>query len=133
MKQLVAIAVAVTGLAFLVSGCTQGTGKSKGGDKQLTVKAKESHSVKRGDKESIDVTVNRDGFDDDVTIAIENLPEGVTLQDTNMKIAKGEKSATFTLKAANDAKAVTDHPVKITGKSGDIKTAEATVKLTVKE
>jgi hypothetical protein len=80
---------------------------------------KESHTVTQGDTDNVLVTVNRDNFDDAVTIKLDGLPAGVTLQGTSPVIAKGDNSATLVLNADATA-AVGDHTIQLTAEAPGI-------------
>lgn len=134
MKKLfdVTAVVAACAVLALVSGCNTGKGTDKAGTKTLKVTVASSQSMTQGKTDDVDVSVTRSsGFDEPVTVTFENLPAGITVQNSDKVIAKGESKATYTLKAADDAKAENDHEVKVKAKSADV-TADTSFKLTVK-
>lgn len=134
MKKLFngAALLAACAVLALVSGCNTGKGTDKAGTKTLKVTTASSQSITQGKTDDVDVSVSRSsGFDEPVTVTFENLPTGVTVQNSDKVISKAESKATYTLKAADDAKPVTDHEVKVQGKSADV-TTDTSFKLTVK-
>ena len=136
MKRLIAIVLAF-GLVGAV-GCEQKSGTAPGTDpnkpKKLTLTVPNtSHTITQDQTDEVLVNINRDNFNDPVTITVSDLPPGVTLETKDMIIQPDKYNLTITLRAAADAKAVTDHEFHISAASGDVKTAEpAKVKLTVK-
>lgn len=114
---LLATAVAALGIA----GCNQQSTTVKGKDgEKLTLTAPQKVSVNAGETVQFKVVVAREGFDDPVAIEFAQLPEGVTIVETDLKVAKGEKEATYTLKAADSAKG-TGHAVKVSASSHGMK------------
>src|ERR1700733_8784517 len=98
-------------------GCNKGGEKKtvtgKGGEK-LSVKAPADTSIKPSETAVILVEITREKFNDPVTLAVAGLPDGVVIMEDNLVISKDATSAKLTLKAAPDAKAVADQPVKVT-------------------
>ena len=136
MKRLVAIVLAV-GLIGAV-GCDQKTATAPSGDpnkpKKLTLTVPNpSHTITQDTTDEVMVNINRDHFDEAVLITVTDLPPGVTLETKDTNIAPGKNNLTLTLRAAPDAKPVTDHIFRITASAGDLKTDPKEVKLTVKE
>jgi hypothetical protein len=114
-------------LALVALGCQESTSTgpatppvsnapadASAGQKKLTVMALESHTVKQGDTDNVMVTINRDNFNDPVTLAVEGLPTGVT--GTAPTIAAGDSSATIVLKAEPTA-AVGEHSITLTAQA----------------
>lgn len=98
----------VAGLFITVglTGCGD-TGKSGPGvgDKRLSVTGPATGvTVKPGATEKFTVSVTREKFDEDVTLDITGLPDGVTLEDSSPKLQKGVTRKELTLKAADTAK-----------------------------
>jgi hypothetical protein len=133
------IMLGTLGLAVtLTAGCQKSTSTGPGGTtrsgqpaaKKLTVMAAKDHTVKRGDTEKI--TINRDNFNDPVTIQLSGLPKGVELVDKEAVIASGNSSATITLKAAPDAE-MGEHQVTIAAEVPGMEKNTQTFKLTVKD
>jgi uncharacterized membrane protein len=107
-------------------------GSAAADTKSVSVKVAEDTTVKQGGEAKIKVTITREKFEEPVTLKFTDLPEGVSIVETDMTIAKADKSAEFTLKAAADAKAMDDHKVTVTASSGTI-TNDATFKVSVKK
>lgn len=80
--------------------------------KKLTVTAAKDQSIEQGESDKVMVTINRDNFDDPVTIKLNDLPVGVECTNNSVVIPAGSNSATLTLKAAEDAP-VGEHNVTI--------------------
>jgi hypothetical protein len=108
-----------------------GGGGGEGTSAPFTMADPGSHSIKQDSTAEVKVSITRKSYEGDVKVTFENLPKGVTLSEKGDTIAKGKDSATFTLKAAKDAPPVADHAVTVKASGGD-KTAEGTLKLTVK-
>lgn len=69
----------------------------------------------QGESTKVLVEIDRgDNFSEDVSLEIGQMPPGVTLEAQTPRIARGEKEATFVLKAAKDA-ALGDFTVSVTG------------------
>lgn len=101
---------------------------AKGGDAvnnfKLTVAKKDSFTlsmpfwttaIKQGEAKSVSITIKRDKrFDQDVTVKVDSLPKGITLEPASAIIKTGESDAKFVLKAADDA-GLGDFAVMVTG------------------
>lgn len=100
----------------------------KGGDAtndfKLTVAKKDSFtlgvpfwttSLKQGEAKSVSITINRDKrFDQAVTVKIDNLPKGITVEPASAVVKTGEPDAKFVLKADSEA-GLGDFEVKVIG------------------
>lgn len=123
------LSVAIVALALIsLTGCG-GTKTSKSG--KLTFKTPESVSVKQGDANTVDVTVDRKDLEDEATVTVSGLPKGVNA-DKDLKIAKGGKNFKIVLKADADAEIVKDKEATITAKAGTEEFKHA-LKVTVTE
>jgi len=111
--------------SLLAVGCQQSTStgpapvsapgtahRQDAGLKKLTVTAAKDQSIEQGESDKVLVTINRDNFDDPVTIRLNDLPVGVECMNNDVVIPAGSNSATLTLKAALDAP-VGEHNVTI--------------------
>jgi hypothetical protein len=136
MKRLVAIVLAFGLLG--AAGCEQKSGTAPGTDpnkpKKLTLTVPNtSHTITQDQTDEVLVNINRDHFNDPVMITVSDLPPGVSLETKDLTIPPDKNNITLTLRAARDAKLVTDHTFHISAAAGDVKTdAPANVKLTVK-
>ena len=137
LKQLAALAL----LLIVAAGCQKTTSTGPGEVKndgttkvkKLTVVAAKSQTIKRGDTDKVLVTVNRDNFDDAVTVRLNDLPNGVELVGENEAvIPRGSNSVTLELKASDDAE-VGDHNVTIAADAPGLSENTQTFKLTVKD
>ncbi len=100
----------------------------KGGDAtnefKLTIAKKDTFTLsmpfwttalKQGETKAVTVTINRDKrFDQDVTLKIDGLPKGVSVEPATLGIKNGESEVKFSLKAADDAP-VGDFAVQVAG------------------
>lgn len=123
-----ALAIAM-GLAL---GCGKTTVEGPDG-KKLTIVKPADQTVARGDTNGVQVMISRGNFRDPVSIKFENLPEGIKVQDKDLKIAAGDNSATFTLKADENAALVANHEVKVIVTGPNNMQATETFKITVKD
>lgn len=98
---------------------------------KLSVVAKEAQTVARGATDKVTILINRDHFNDPVTVTLSGLPKGVTVEEKELLIPGDSNSVTATLKADKDAP-VGDAPVTITAKSNAVPDNKQTFKLTVK-
>jgi hypothetical protein len=150
MKRILAAAMAVVGAVGLV-GCDKGsaggpgaTGAGGTGRSTPTVGHAEntftldvptlSTHIKQGETKAIDISIKRGkNFDQDVALKLENLPKGVTVDNSSASsIKKGQDKATVSLKAADDA-AIGDFEVKVVGHPGEGADASNTLKITVEK
>jgi len=124
--------IAVTAMLGLV-GCNKQstTVKGKGGE-ILTLTAPKTVSVNAGETVQVKLAITREQFDAPVSIEFMQLPEGVTIVGTDLNIAKGEKEATFTLKAADSAKGM-GHAVKVSASAHGMKAGPEEVTLNIGE
>lgn len=124
-----AAAVAVLGIA----GCNQQstTVKGKGGE-NLTLTAPKAVSVNAGETVQVELAIARDGFDEPVVIEFDQLPEGITIVETDLNVAKGAKKANFTLKAADNAKGK-GHAVKVSASAHGMKAGPEEFTLNIAE
>ena len=123
---------------FAVTGCTDNTktsggpgGKDKDKANTSTVKKIEDKLVQRensfslnpgnvtlkqGETKKDKITIKRGkGFDQDVALSFDKLPDGVTIDPAAPVVKKGDDSIEVTFKAG-DAAAITKTDVKMTGK-----------------
>jgi len=129
------------GLALVVAvGCEQ-SNTTKGpasatspssSAKKLTVTAATQQTIKRGDTDDFVVKINRDNFNDPVTIRLNDLPKGVECTETEAVIPSGSTSFTFKLKADETAE-IGEHQVKVDAQAPGLAENVQTVKLTIKD
>lgn len=91
-------------------------------------------SIKQGEKQNITIGINRgDNFDQDVTLHLTNVPQGVTATPAEPVLKKGEEEVVMSVAVAADA-ALGDFTVNVSGSpSGSGASATNTLQLTVKE
>jgi hypothetical protein len=156
MKRL--LPLGLLGVALVVTGCQQSTStgpagttrspstqsrapdggvrtdpgtRADTGAKKLTLTAKEAQTVARGSTDKVQLTINRDNFNDPVTIKFSGLPKGVEVVEKDMTFKPDENMKVFTLQASGDA-ALGEHNVTITAEAPGLSNNTQTFKLTVK-
>jgi len=147
MKRLVAGFVAV-GLVALI-GCNNsstpggpGAGGGTPNSKPLIGQADNtftlspptlSTSLKQGEAKNVTIGIKRGkDLDEDVTLKLDGLPNGVTAEPASPMIKHGDKEVVISLKAADDA-ALGDHTIKVSGKPTKGTEAMSEFKITVKQ
>jgi uncharacterized membrane protein len=139
------LCVGLLGVALLVAtGCHPGTTGGPGvpgGSKSFTGAPGENAfrldmpnlatKVKQGETKAVSIGIDRGkNFDQDVTLAFENLPKGVTVEPPKPVIKHGDKEVSVTIHTAEDA-AVGDFTIKVDGQPAKGDPASNTFKLTV--
>jgi len=76
-------------------------------DDKLTIKAPGNVTLKPGESHEISVGVTRPDDDGDVTVKVQDLPKGVSV-DRSVTLKKGDKTAKFVLKIDGTDKDVTE-------------------------
>jgi uncharacterized membrane protein len=90
-----------------------------------------STKLKQGEAKQVSIGVKRGtNFNEDVALMFEGLPKGVSIEPSRPEIKHGEKEATVTVKAADDA-ALGDFTVKITGQPSKGSYATHEMKITI--
>ena len=127
-------------LAVTLVGCGEdkkdkdkdkGTAKGSG-DKELTLTPPGETTITQGKKEDVTVKITRKDFDEDVTVSFSDLPKGVSVLDTDMKIEKGKTDKKFSLEAKDDATEGT-HTAKVSAKGGGMEVKNREFKIIVKK
>lgn len=117
--------------AALVIGAVGSLSAEK--DEKLKIKAPGDVKLKAGESQEITVEVTRPDTDDDVTVKVEDLPKGVTVDLKSVKVKKGEKKAKFVLKIdEKDVSEVENHKAKVTATYKDT-TVKEMFNVTVKK
>jgi hypothetical protein len=122
----------LAGFLLVLAGCQQSSTQTDSG-KKLTVEKPSNVTIHRGGTQTVKVNIKRNNYTDPVKVSFDDLPEGVKVDSTDMTIAKDKNEGSFTLKAADDAKLVTDKEVKVIAKGDGNLSIDQTFKLTVKE
>jgi hypothetical protein len=119
-------AISLIGLAGCGSGSAGGPGASnKNNDNSPRVGTAEQtftlsvptlqNRMRQGETNQYTIGINRGkNFDQDVSIKLEGLPKGVTMEPSAPMIKHSEKEVKITFKAANDA-ALGESTIKVTG------------------
>jgi uncharacterized membrane protein len=137
-----------------VAGCNKGTPGGPGVDKDKDTKSRAervqdkitqaedtftlsvpllSTKIKQGGAAKVTVGIKRGkNFGQDVTLKLEGLPEGVSVEPADPAIKHGDKDVKLTFTAADDA-ALGDFTVKVTGHPETGGDATNKVKLTVQK
>ncbi len=117
--------------AFLLAGLV-GCGDTKTDSKKLSVTAPNTVELKAGETKKFKFSVSRTGFDDDVKLTIDGLPDGVTAEDKSPSVKKGDKEIEVSFKAADSAAAIEkkDATVRASGGGLNPDPAKFTVKVT---
>jgi hypothetical protein len=90
-------------------------------------------SIEQGETKDVTIGVRRGrNFEEDVSVELSGLPEGVTAEPAKILIMKSERDATVKLHA-DAAAAVGDFTVKVTGHPTQGLDASNDLKLTIKE
>jgi hypothetical protein len=117
------------------TGTTGGPGASDVRNEPLVGRPDESFNLQRtkaelrqGETKSVAIAIDRTrDFDDDVTLDVEGLPRGLTIDNKHPVIKHGDAEARFMLTAADDASLgdftlkVTGHPTKGTDAMNELK------------
>jgi hypothetical protein len=128
--------IAMLAVGFLAaSGCNRASTEVQGeGGKKLGVTvAPATTSVTQGDTAKLVVRVKRTEFDGPVNLQFNNLPDGVSIQESNLWIDKGKDEATFTLKAADKAPAAANKVATVAATGGGMTAPPLEIKLAVRE
>ncbi len=140
--KLLNLSLAIGLAALFTLGCensstTTGTSPPAGTSgkpvvKKLTVKAAAQQSLKQGDTDELSIKIERDNFNDPVTIRLNDLPKGVVCVENEVVIPAGATSTKLTLKAAPNAE-LGEHEVKIDAQAAGVDENIQTFKLDVKD
>lgn len=116
MRTMLAVALAIG--AFFVGGCAGVSSEGKNGEK-LTVQKPMNEMLKRGERGEVLVVINRDKFDEDVKLDVNDLPDGVKVLNPSLVIGRGANTLTLVLQADSDAQIVDGHVVTVEAKGPD--------------
>ena len=133
MKTQLAIlsATLILGGSLIVTGCNRTTVQGPG-NTALTVEAPAAPVVvKRGNMQTVEVSIVREGFSDPVKVDLTDLPRGVTARQPARSIETNK--ATFILDASDKADLVANHRAKVTAVGPDGATATQYVSIVVTE
>jgi hypothetical protein len=83
------------------------------GGKKLELTTPGKTTIKQGATEKVTVAIKRTKFDEPVKIEFTNLPEGVSVKETDMEIKPDATKATFTLTATGKAPLKKGHAAKV--------------------
>src|SRR5262245_49452968 len=114
-------------------GCSN-TGKGKEGEKELKLSPPmTATTIERGETKTVDFSITRTKFDEDVDLSFSKLPKGIHIEGGDKQtVEKGQTKKSITLKADRDAE-LGEHSIEATGKGGGVTTSPATFKINVKE
>lgn len=92
-----------------------------------------STRLKQGETKTVSIGISRGkNFDQDVTLNMSGVPEGVTINPTTPKVGHGDKDTEVSIQAAADA-ALGDFTINVVGHPETGADATTTLKLTVLE
>jgi uncharacterized membrane protein len=92
-----------------------------------------STKLKKGESKVVNIAIDRGkNFDQDVTLRFDNLPQGVTIDPRSPMIKHGDKEATITVRAADDA-AIGDFTINVTEHPATGIDATSELKITVEK
>jgi hypothetical protein len=97
----------------------------------VTATAPNALTIHRGDSIPLTVDLDRDNFEGPVTVSLSQLPKGVETDQPTQTV--DTESATFSLKASNDADLVANQAVELTVDAMDGRRLTQYVALTVAE
>ena len=115
-------------------GCSGEKKESPGGagGEKLKLTGPGNTSIEQGESKKISVSIKREKFEDPVDLKFEDLPKGVTIEESDLKFEKGATKKEFTLKA--DAKATpVEGKAKVSASGAGEKAGPAEFTVTVKE
>lgn len=116
--------------AFVALGALVGCGDTKTDSKKLSVTAPGTVELKPGESKKFKFTISRTGFDEDVKLSIDGLPDGVTAEEKSPSVKKGDKEIEVTFKAADSAASIEKKDATVKAEGGGLKPEPA--KFTVK-
>jgi hypothetical protein len=108
---------------FMVAAVTiglVGCGDTTSDSKKLTLSIPNSVELKPGEAKKATFTITRKGFDEDVKLTIEGLPDGVTAEDKTPTVKKGSKDVEVTFKAAEGAATIEKKDVVVKASGGGL-------------
>jgi hypothetical protein len=129
MRAHMLLTVAVAGLLG-AAACKQTTVRGPEGE-AVTATAPSSLTIHRGDSIPLTVALDREKFEGPVTVSISQLPKGVETDQVTQTV--DTSSATFSLKASNNADLVANQAVNVTVDAMDGRRLTQYVALTVAE
>lgn len=122
--------IAPLALIAAVAACT--SDEDARGRKLSLIKVVDQ-TLQQGETNKVKITVTRSDWDGDVDVEFSNLPSGVSIVESDTKIAKDDNTRDFTLHAENDAAIVENHAATVTVIGpGDLRVTE-TFEITVKK
>jgi len=122
------------GLTVGALGCQHSTETTGEGGKKLKLSVPAtSTTVRQGETAPITIKVTKQNFDDDVKLTFSQLPEGVKIKESNTKIDKGGKEATFHLEADAKAKLQDGHKATVSATGGGMTAGPEEFTINVKE
>ena len=121
---------AVAAILFAAAACNSTTVRGPEGE-AVTATAPSALTIHRGDSIPLKVALDRDKFEGPVTVSISQLPKGVETDHVTQTV--DTSSATFSLKASNNADLVANQAVNVTVDAMDGRRLTQYVAITVAE
>jgi hypothetical protein len=113
------------------AGCMETSSVRGPGGEHVTAMSPSSLVIHRGQSVPLTVDIDRQNFNGPVKVSLDQLPKGVSADRSSMKVES--TSATFALKAKEDATLVTNQQVAVTIEAMDGRKAKQYVSLSVME
>jgi hypothetical protein len=121
-------------VVFGLAGCGETvTTRDTETGRKLSLTVPNDVSLEQGESETFKVSINRDNFNEAVTVEFENLPAGVKVVEEARTIPAGSKAVEFTLQAERDAQPVNNHPVRVKASGGGLNTESAQFMLEIEK
>jgi hypothetical protein len=134
MKRFLAFLPACSLVSLLVLGAScDRTSVEDSAGRKLTLKKPVDQTLTRGKTNDLRVEVDRKNIQDPVTLEIDQLPKGVHVVNTDVKIPRDSESVTLTLHADPTADIVSNHRVTVTAKAPPDLQATEVFQVSVKE
>jgi hypothetical protein len=119
---------------MVAPGCNKKTTEVIGeGGKKLELTVPRSVSVAQGETAKLTVNIKRTEFDGPVDLEVLQLPKGVTVAETALKIGKGVNEATLTLKADAKAPPEAGQVAQLAAAGGGMKAGPMDIRINVHE
>jgi hypothetical protein len=123
-----AVTVVLAACALVAVGCGEKSTVTGEAGKALTIHQPAAVTITRGESAKVTIAIDRNGVEGPVSITFTDLPVGVTVEASDMKII-GNNEGVYTLMATKDAQMVANNESHVTATGG--KNMSATVKMMV--
>lgn len=93
-------------------GCAGVSAEAPDG-KKLTLMKPMDEMIQRGDRGEVMLTVDREQFDEEIEVEVDDLPKGIEVLNPTLVIPRGQSTFTLLLEAKSDADLVDEHVVRV--------------------